>query len=1237
MAPVELRCPVDNCDFVTQSTEPAAAATILTIHATAAHGTGGGAGGRENGSQGKKPERPTIDVDVSENDWSLFVDSWDRYKRMSSVNGEDKLRDNIRQCCTASMNKRLFELRGKDALNGVSSDDLLKWIKDIAVKGVHTEVHRTRFVGLGQKQGEPIQSYMGRLRSEAALCNFTTTAPATCTNVACNCANHGTKVSYEDDIIATQLVSGLYNKEQQARVLSESLTLLTLNDKLNRLVTLERSETSRTSLGNQKMDRPAEAAAGTGDKKVEKKCEGCNNKFLARFKLHRLCDSCFTKKTRETKKARETTTKKTTAKKEETEEEEAELEMAEATNHNVFTFNIVGNAYVKKTAQQMKQRRRRCTAKVFETVPDPPKKDVKRASHMEFENGKFREISPENPPHLNVRCRLLHNEHEAWGKVLTENTRKRCSKNVSTEGLADTGSQVCIAGPDLLKQLGVDKDYLVPTTTTIRGIIRKSMTILGVMFMEFVAAGRTSKQIVYIGSDTKRLILSKKAVRDLGAAPPNFPMADTFTTRTDSKTKHSVQGSAKSKCGCLARGEVPPMPKVMPLPATDENVASLKEWILQRYASSAFNVCEHQPIPEMAGPPLDIKLDDGAEPVAVHSPIPIPHHWKREGKARLDRDCRLGVIEPVPAGTPTTWCSRMVVAPKHDGSPRRTVDLQKVNSVAQRETHHTPSPWNQVCTVPRNTKKTILDAWNGYHSIPMTKESRDKTTFITEWGRYRYCRAPQGFRASGDAYTKRYDDITKDVSNKTRCVDDSLLWEWTVEDAFWATCRYIDLCSRNGGVFNPTKFEFAQDSVDFAGFVVGVGRVKPTRGMLAAIAEFPVPTKLTNVRAWFGLVNQTSYAYALSKVMDPFRDLLKKGRKFFWDDGLEAAFKKSRSDIVDMVREGVYMFEMERATCLATDWSKEGVGFFLLQKHCECPTEDGPNCGPDHWKLILAGSRFLKDAESRYAPVEGEALAVTYGLEQCRMFILGCPDLLVAVDHKPLVPILNTKALDQIKNPRLLNFKEKTLLYNFKAKYVPGYLHTGPDATSRCPVKAYLLEAMRVEADGDNELEESLVASAKTLELDADGEVVTWEQVKAETKADAVCSTLNRAILEGFPLRKHEAEECLRAYYSLQEDLHQVEGVPFMGSRMHVPASLRRRVLEVLHSSHQGVTGMKAAARQRFWWLGMDGDIDQKRAQCRTCNQMAPSNIREPMVLPVEPEYPFQLVVMDFFDLHGVD
>ena len=144
----------------------------------------------------------------------------------------------------------------------------------------------------------------------------------------------------------------------------------------------------------------------------------------------------------------------------------------------------------------------------------------------------------------------------------------------------------------------------------------------------------------------------------------------------------------------------------------------------------------------------------------------------------------------------------MFIVAKKDGTPRRTIDFQALNNATLRETHHTPSPFNQASVVPSNTKKTCLDAWNGYHSLPISVETKDATTFITEWGRYRYRTAPQGFHGAGDGYTKRYDDITHGVERNTKCIDDSLLWDSYIENSFWHTLAQLDLCNGNGIIFN---------------------------------------------------------------------------------------------------------------------------------------------------------------------------------------------------------------------------------------------------------------------------------------------------------------------------------------------------------------------------------------------------------------------------------------------------
>ena len=122
-------------------------------------------------------------------------------------------------------------------------------------------------------------------------------------------------------------------------------------------------------------------------------------------------------------------------------------------------------------------------------------------------------------------------------------------------------------------------------------------------------------------------------------------------------------------------------------------------------------------------------------------------------------------------------------------------------------------------------------------------------------------------------------------------------------------------------------------------------------------------------------MEQVSFAFSKTEIMAPFRRLLSPKVPFEWNEELDSAFEKGKQEIVEKVIEGIQLFELNRDTCLQVDWSKEGIGFLLLQKYCKC-TSINPRCCGTGWKLCYVNSRFLSGAESRYAPIEGELLAV---------------------------------------------------------------------------------------------------------------------------------------------------------------------------------------------------------------------------------------------------------------------
>ena len=120
---------------------------------------------------------------------------------------------------------------------------------------------------------------------------------------------------------------------------------------------------------------------------------------------------------------------------------------------------------------------------------------------------------------------------------------------------------------------------------------------------------------------------------------------------------------------------------------------------------------------------------------------------------------------------------------------------------------------------------------------------------------------------------------------------------------------------------------------------------------------------------------------------------------------------------------------------------------------------------------------------------------MAWALEDSKFFTLGCIDLHIQTDHRPLVKILGDRTLDEIHNRRLINLKEKTMPWRFKIHHVPGKLIPAPDATSRYPQERNDEEDTLAETDVDtsnslaairsvhevDDLETCIVAAARSL------------------------------------------------------------------------------------------------------------------------------------------------------------
>jgi hypothetical protein len=64
------------------------------------------------------------------------------------------------------------------------------------------------------------------------------------------------------------------------------------------------------------------------------------------------------------------------------------------------------------------------------------------------------------------------------------------------------------------------------------------------------------------------------------------------------------------------------------------------------------------------------------------------------------------------------------------------------------------------------------------------------------------------------------------------------------------------------------------------GFKINIEEIKPTDKYVEAIRIFPTPTNISEVRGWFGLINQVAYSFIKTEHMAPFRHILSQSTPF---------------------------------------------------------------------------------------------------------------------------------------------------------------------------------------------------------------------------------------------------------------------------------------------------------------------------------------------------------------------
>ena len=663
---------------------------------------------------------------------------------------------------------------------------------------------------------------------------------------------------------------------------------------------------------------------------------------------------------------------------------------------------------------------------------------------------------------------------------------------------------------------------------------------------------------------------------------------------------------------------------------------------------------------------LHYHIDTGeSAPIRQRPYRPSPQ--AREEIARQTQEMLdYGIISP----SNSAWGSPCVLVKKKDGTYRFCIDYRKLNAVTKPMSWPLPLLTDVWDTLSQNHSSIFssLDMRSGYFQVPLSEESKEKTTFVVQDGAYAFNRLPFGCRNGPAIYQMLMNQVFRGMTFKNLIVYiDDLLTFLPNFESHLVTLQDVFNRLRDAGLkLHPKKCKFAQSEVLYLGHKISGEGIRVDESKVAVVKNWPVPRSLKDLRGFLGYCNYyRKFVKGFASIAGPLHNLLRKDTSFHWNDKCQDAFEKLR---VAMTTTPVLAFaDMSKPFILTTDASSESIGYILSQIGTD---------GKEH--PISFSGRSLRNAERRWSVTEIEGLALVEGIKENYAFLFNSP-FTVYTDHVSL------KWLKSIKNVHGRLFRWSLLLQglDFTVVHKSGKSNQNADALSRrqypstkdedvsvddsfqlntatdcvtnsieCPVSSVqslcerVIDNPKVRQYQNDEPDKATDSDADIDSTDKEYAIAHFKYNKSNDQAKSGSDNTNLACLESVVNQENVKEmqngcpdiDRIKAYLQngeLPQDAKLARQTVFEseqyffrndGALCHhysprnknvnqkqpvteqlvIPTSMRTKVLYQFHDlcGHNGHDRTYATIRSRYFWPQLYRDVRSYCKTCRVCQQI---------------------------------
>ena len=523
-----------------------------------------------------------------------------------------------------------------------------------------------------------------------------------------------------------------------------------------------------------------------------------------------------------------------------------------------------------------------------------------------------------------------------------------------------------------------------------------------------------------------------------------------------------------------------------------------------------------------------------------------------------------------------------------------------------------------------------------HYTIRLDPDAQKICTIILPWGKYSYLRLPMGIAGlpmgiagSADIFQEKMSSLMETLEYVRVYIDDLLtITKGTYEDHL-SKLRQVLIRLRDAGLrVNANKSSFAQEEVEYLGYILNKQGVKPVPGKVSAILALKPPTNVKELRQFLGMVQYYRDIWEKrSHLLAPLTDLVgecghtketkRKGTKknpWYWNESHQKAFDEIKKILARDVMLAYPDFSIPFE--VYTDASTRQLGAVIVQNN----------------RPIAYFSRKLSSAQEKYSVTELELLSIVECLEEFKGMLWG-QRIKVFTDHKNLTRDMLGLTSDRVYRWRLL-LEE----YNPEIIYIKGVDNTVADALSRleydlskhvkdlsahtryCHMVTLLTHYMQ-ERGGDSEVRENVpLPEADTKGTYAQSHDVFVPDI---TTVNDVFMSVEGSEEEIYPptideiAQTQRSDRILKKYFTstLKGKEHnkdfsvnvidETDVIVYKNKRLVVPTPLQDKVVQWYHHylMHPGHTRLEETIAASMYWRNMKNDVRRHVKRCDKCQR----------------------------------